>query len=146
MVTASSTAPMPTSRPRCSACGIASPTNRGPRFVGLAIPQAEQRGLDVGIGAVDDAVTIHVATGAAVPDLQLGGVTELQARRLEPDADLARVDGDGDQHRVAHGERTDARNECGIGGGERQEWMGLVIDGAAVVDLYRPSLAAYRPE
>src|SRR6266566_4306514 len=112
--------------------------NRGPRFVGLAIPQAEQLGLDRRIGAIGYAVTIHVAIGAAVPDLQAG--------RLELDADLGRVDGNGDEHRIAHGDLADARNECGIGGRERQEWMGLVIDAAAVVDLYRPSLAAYRPE
>src|SRR4029077_6703083 len=126
--------------------GLGRPELRPRIAVGFAIPETEQLSFDFGVGAVDHAVTIHVASGAAVPDLELRGRAELQARGLEPDANLARIDGDGDEHRVTDRELADPGNELGIGGREQQERMNGGIDAALIVDLYRPRLTANRPE
>ena len=113
-------------------------TELGPRFAAVfAVPEAEQLRFDGGVNAVDDAVAVQVAAGAVIPDLQLRRRAELQAARLECHADLAGINGDGDEDRVPHGELTDARNELGIGGREDEERMRLVIDVAAVIDLHR---------
>src|SRR5207247_6157133 len=72
----------------------------------LAVPHAQQPRLDGGVRAVHRAVPVQIAVGAAVPDLQLGRIAELQSRRLERHADVHRVDGYRDEYRVARREVT----------------------------------------
>src|SRR5207249_5630209 len=54
----------------------------------FAVPEAKQLGFDLAVGAVDDAIAIQVATGTAVPELELRGRAKLQPTRLERDADF----------------------------------------------------------
>src|SRR6266542_714280 len=84
----------------------------GPRLGGyLAIPETEQLRLDLGIGAIRDAVTVQVTASSVIPDLQLSRRAELEAGRLERYANLRGVHVDGDEDRVTHRQLADARNE-----------------------------------
>src|SRR2546430_10895574 len=66
--------------------------DRCPGRIALAVPQAQELMLDVGVGAVDDAVAVQVAAGAAVPDLQAGRGAHLQAAGLLAIRDPYHVD------------------------------------------------------
>src|SRR5207247_11020137 len=56
----------------------------------FAVPDAKQLGFDLAGGAVDDAIAVQVATGAAVPPLELRGRAQLHPTRLARDADFFR--------------------------------------------------------
>src|SRR2546430_2590926 len=124
--------------------------NRGnfrPRTVrALAIPQPQQLTLDLGVGAVHYAVPVQVAVGAPIRDLQLGWITEQQARRLKRHFHAAGVDRHRDQHRVAWREFAATRHKGRINRGEAQELRAGVPGRALVVDLDGTRFPADCPE
>src|SRR5712664_1613349 len=89
-----------------------SPPGVGARF---AVGEPQQLVLDIGIDAVDDAVAVQIARSTAVPDLQLRTLAELQAGRLERQADGRGVDVDGEVYGVADRKRALSGNAGRIG-------------------------------